>query len=82
MRELGLSSQKDNKKITVNICLLFQLEQRGQGVDSYLSAAEQMQKSDSEFQLDLYTKMGVRNNQIEESANNDEEATQEFMKVN
>ena len=50
-------------------------------MDSYLSAAEQLQKSDSEFQIDLYTKMGVRNNQIEESANNDEEATQEFMKV-
>ena len=50
-------------------------------MDSYLSAAEQMQKSDSEFQIDLYTKMGLRNNQIEESANNDEEATQEFMKV-
>ena len=46
-----------------------------------MSAAEQMQKSDSEFQIDLYTKMGLRNNQIEESANNDEEATQEFMKV-
>ena len=59
----------------------FQLEHRHKGVDSYLSVAEQMQKSESEFSLDFYTKMGLRNSQIEESAKSDELATQEYVKV-
>jgi hypothetical protein len=41
-----------------------------------------MEKSESEFQIDFYTKMGLRNSQIEESAKNDELATQEYVKVN
>jgi hypothetical protein len=40
-----------------------------------------MEKSESEFQIDFYTKMGLRNSQIEESAKNDELATQEYVKV-
>jgi hypothetical protein len=41
-----------------------------------------MEKSESEFQIDFYTKMGLRNSQIEESAKSDELATQEYVKVN
>ncbi len=40
-----------------------------------------MEKSESEFQIDFYTKMGLRNSQIEESAKSDELATQEYVKV-
>jgi membrane-associated HD superfamily phosphohydrolase len=50
-------------------------------VDSYLGVAEQMQKSDSEFQIDFYTKMGLRNRQIEENVKKDEQATDEYVKV-
>lgn len=59
----------------------FQLEQRGKGVDSYLSEAEKLQKSDSDFQIEFFSKMGLRNSQIEESAKHDELATQEYVKV-
>jgi hypothetical protein len=59
----------------------FQLESRNKGVDTYLIVAEAMHKSDSEFQLDFFTKMGQRNSQIEESAKKDELATHEYLKV-
>ena len=43
--------------------------------------SEQTQKSESEFQIDFYTRMGVRNGQIEENARKDELATEEYVKV-
>jgi hypothetical protein len=46
-----------------------------------LSEAEKLQKSDSDFQIEFFSKMGLRNSQIEESAKHDELATQEYVKV-
>ena len=58
-----------------------QLETRRTDVGSFLSEAEQLQKSDSEVQTGLYDKLGLRNNLIEENARKDEKATDEYVKV-
>ena len=57
------------------------IETRTKNVDSYLNVGEQLQKSDAQIQIDFYSKIGLRNLQIEENAKKDELAMEEYVKV-